>query len=234
METLTKQGKFDELIKNNTLMVKRIAYHLLTHLPYSIQVDDLIQAGLLGLLEAGKHYDSSKGASFETYATIRIRGYMLDEVRRNEWVPRSVYRNSRLVNEAIKAVENRLGRDAKDNEIADELHLDLEEYYQLVQDAVGSHLYGFEDLGVNEEVIKGENGTSYEPHIQVLQEDMASHLAAMVKTLKPKERMVIALYYERDLNLKEIGDVLEVSESRISQILTQAMSRLRTKFTAEL
>lgn len=232
MEVLTTQGEFDELIKKNTLMVRRIAYHLLMHLPHSIQVEDLIQAGMIGLLEAAKHYNSDKGASFETYAGIRIRGYMLDEVRRNEWVPRSVYRNSRLINNAIKNVENRLGRDAKDIEIADELNLKLDEYHVLLKDAAGGHLYGFEDLGVTEDVLKGEDGQLNEPHERALHDDMAQHLARLINTLPSKERLVLALYYERDLNLKEIGDVLEVSESRVSQIHTQAMIRLKTKISA--
>ena len=208
MEVLTAQGPFDELLKKNTLMVKRIAYYV---------------------LKAEKHYNPEKGASFETYAGIRIRGYMLDEVRRHEWVPRSVYRHSRLINEAIKKVENRLGRDAKNNEIADELNLDLDEYHALQQDAVSSHLYGFEDLCVTQDILKEEEGRLNEPHERILHEDMAQHLMRMVETLPPKERLVIALYYERDLNLKEIGEVLQVSESRISQIHTQAMARLRTK-----
>ena len=111
----------EALIKLHAPMVKRIAHHLLGKLPNSIQLDDLVQAGMLGLLEAAGHYDESKGASFETYAGIRIRGHMLDEVRRNDWVPRSVYRNARMISAAVKAVENRLGRDAKDHEIADEI-----------------------------------------------------------------------------------------------------------------
>ena len=229
VEALLTQNDVNEFIKNNTVMVKRIAHHLLMHLPYSIQIDDLMQAGMLGLLEAGKHYDPDKGASFETYAGIRIRGYMLDEVRRNEWVPRSVYRNSRLINEAVKRVENRLGRDAKDTEIAEELNMDMEAYYALLKDAASTHCYGFEDLGFTEEVIKGESEGWSEPQERVLHDDTAQHVAELVKTLPPKERLVLALYYERDLNLKEIGDVLEVSESRISQILTQATTRLRAK-----
>lgn len=222
----------ETIVKQHALLVRRIAYHLITHLPHSIQLDDLIQTGMIGLLEAAKHYDPDKGASFETYAGIRIRGHMLDEVRRNEWLPRSVYRNSRLVNNAVKNVENRLGRDAKDNEIADELNLDLDEYHVLLKDAAGSHLYGFDDLGVTEDVLKGDDGNLNEPHERVLHEDMAQHLAKMIKTLPPKERLVLALYYERDLNLKEIGDVLDVSESRVSQIHTQAMNRLKAKLAA--
>ena len=220
------------IVKQHALLVRRIAYHLMMHLPYSIQIEDLVQAGMIGLLEAFKHYDPEKGASFETYAGIRIRGYMLDEVRKNEWVPRSVYRNSRLINNAVKKVENRLGRDATDNEIANELELDLDQYHLLLQDAAGSHLYGFEDLGVTEDVLKGEEGNLDEPQERVLHEDMAQHLARLVQTLPQKERLVLALYYEHDLNLKEIGDVLEVSESRISQIHTQAMIRLKAKLAA--
>lgn len=237
MEDLIANGRVDivhdhdAIIKKHALMVKRIAHHLLLHLPHSTQVEDLIQAGMLGLLEAAKHYDSGRGASFETYAGIRIRGYMLDEVRRNEWVPRSVHRNSRLIGEAVKKVENRLGREATDPEIAEELKLDLEEYFSLLQDSAGSHLYGFDDLGVTEDYIKAENGYLSEPHECALHEDMAHHLAAMIATLPAKERLVLALYYERDLNLKEIGDVLEVSESRISQIHTQAMIHLKSRLT---
>lgn len=227
-EQLDKNKHDEAIVKQHALLVKRIAYHLMLHLPYSIQVEDLIQSGMIGLLEAAKHYDPSKGASFETYAGIRIRGHMLDEVRRNEWVPRSVHRNSRLVNKAVKNVENRLGRDAKDIEIADELNLDLKDYHTLLNDAVGSHLYGFDDLGVTEDLLKGENSLS-EPHEHVLHEDFAQYLAQLIKTLPTKERLVLALYYERDLNLKEIGDVLEVSESRVSQIHTQAMIHLKTK-----
>ncbi len=126
MDALAAYGKVSQqtqetLVKTHAQLVKRIAYHLLGRLPYSVQHDDLIQAGMLGLLEAVRHYDSTKGASFETYAGIRIRGYMLDEVRRNDWVPRSVYRNSRLIVRQSRRVENRLGREAKDHEIAAEL-----------------------------------------------------------------------------------------------------------------
>ena len=228
-DELKQDPCFETIVRQHALLVKRVAHHLMMHLPYSIQVEDLIQAGMIGLLEAAKHYDPEKGASFETYAGIRIRGYMLDEVRRNDWIPRSVYRNSRLINHAIKEVENRLGRCAKDNEIADELHLDLDEYYSLQKDAVGSHLYGFDELGVTEDVLTAEDSHLNEPHERVLHADMTEHLAELIKTLPQKERLVLALYYERDLNLKEIGDVLLVSESRVSQIHTQAMTRLKAK-----
>lgn len=220
----------DLLIKTHALLVKRIAYHLLGRLPQTIQLDDLVQAGMLGLLEAASHYDETKGASFETYAGIRIRGYMLDEVRRNDWVPRSVYRNSRLLSAAVRAVENREGRDAKDYEVASELDISLNEYHQILNDSVGAHLYGFDDLGVTDDQLKDESlGTSTEPHINVLNADNTAHLSEVIDGLPKNERMVLSLYYERDLNLKEIGEVLGVSESRVSQIHSQAMHRIKSR-----
>lgn len=221
----------EKLVKNHVLLVKRIAYHLLGRLPYSVQVDDLIQAGMLGLLEALRHYDERKGASFETYAGIRIRGYMLDEVRRNDWVPRSVYRNARRIAEAVKVVENRLGRDAKDHEIAAELHISLKEYHGMLRDSAGSQFYGLDDLGANEDLLKIEGAELSDPHATALHDDMVQHLGQMIDSLPKNERLVLALYYERDLNLKEIGEVLGVSESRVSQIHSQATLRLRSRLS---
>ena len=221
------------LVKAHALLVKRIAHHLLVRLPASVQLDDLIQAGMMGLLEAAKHYDATKGASFETYAGIRIRGYILDEVRRNDWVPRSVYRNSRMISVAVRQAENRLGREATDREIASELHLDLAEYNELLKESAGSQLHGFEDLGVSDDIMKGEGAGLSEPHVNVMREDMMDKLTEIIDSLPPKERLVLSLYYEQDLNLKEIGDVLDVSESRVSQIHTQATLRIRARLSFE-
>jgi RNA polymerase sigma factor for flagellar operon FliA len=220
----------ESVIKGHALLVKRIAHHLHGRLPHSVQLDDLIQAGMLGLLEAARHYDSSKGASFETYAGIRIRGHMLDEVRRNDWVPRSVYRNSRMISEAVKQVEHRIGREAKDYEVAQELGLPLQDYHDMLQDSSSSHLYGFDDLGVTDDMLCAEGGEGFsEPHVNVFRNDLTSRLAHVISGLPRKERLVLSLYYEQDLNLKEIGDVLEVSESRISQILSQATHRIKSR-----
>ena len=235
MDALAAYSKVNQqtqetLVRAHALLVKRIAHHLLGRLPQSVQLDDLIQAGMLGLLEAARHYDASKGASFETYAGIRIRGHMLDEVRRNDWVPRSVYRNSRMVSEAVKQVEHRLGREAKDTEIAAELDLPLNEYHDMLQDSASSHLYGFADLGVTEDVLQCDNtNRSMEPHINVLHNDLMDRLSHVIDSLPKKEKLVLSLYYEQDLNLKEIGDILAVSESRISQILTQAIHRVKSR-----
>lgn len=219
------------LIKKHAAMVKRIAYHLLGRLPRSIQVDDLLQAGMLGLLEAAKHYDDTKGASFETYASIRIRGHMLDEVRRNDWVPRSVHRHARMIASAVRAVESRLGRDAKDHEVAAALNISLNEYHDLLNDSAGGHLYAFDDLGVTEEIFRdGHTKDPTEPHTNALHEDLINKLSQLINALPKNERLVLSLYYERDLNLKEIGEVLGVSESRVSQIHSQATHRIRSRF----
>ncbi|HAT6978987.1 TPA: RNA polymerase sigma factor FliA [Legionella pneumophila] len=235
MDALAAYSKVNQqtqeaLVKTHATLVKRIAHHLLGRLPQSVQLDDLIQSGMLGLLEAARHYDSSKGASFETYAGIRIRGHMLDEVRRNDWVPRSVYRNSRMIADAVRILEHKIGREAKDNEIAEELGVSLDEYHDMLQDSISSHLYGFDDLGVTDDILFDHEGNgSTEPHRNVMRSDMMNQLTQVIDSLPRKERLVLSLYYEQDLNLKEIGEILEVSESRISQILSQATLRIRSR-----
>lgn len=226
---LNAQAK-DVLVRTHKLLIKRIAYHLLGRLPRSVQLEDLMQAGMVGLLEAAMRYDESKGASFETYAGIRIRGYMLDEVRRNDWVPRSVYRNARMVAEAVRKVENKLNRDAKDSDVAKELGVSLEEYHHILNDATGAHLYGFDDLGVTDDTLKSEGaGTLTEPQVRVMNDDFKKQLTQIIDSLPEKERLVLSLYYEHELNLKEIGDLLDVSESRVSQLHGQATHRIRSR-----
>ena len=220
----------ESLVKAHAILVKRIAYHLSGRLPRTIQLDDLMQAGMLGLLEAVRHYDDSKGASFETYAGIRIRGHMLDEVRRNDWVPRSVYRNARMISKAVKLVENRLGRDAKDHEVAAELGIGLPEYHDMLNDSNGAHLFGFDDLGITDDMLKDDTiGFSTEPHVNAQHDDMRARLSHVIGGLPKNERLVLSLYYEHDLNLKEIGDVLNVTESRVSQIHSQATHRIKAR-----
>lgn len=236
MDALASSSNISEqpqeaLLKAHTILVKRIAHHLLGRLPQAVQLDDLIQVGMIGLMEAARHYDASKGASFETYAGIRIRGHMLDEVRRNDWVPRSVYRNSRKITEAVQLVEHQLGREAKDVEIAAALGISITEFHEMLQDSEVGHLYAFEDLGVTDDVIHVEDhkSTTAEPHAKVIQEDLLLHLREVIEGLPRKEQLVLSLYYEHDLNLKEIGEVIGVSESRISQILNQAILRTRAR-----
>lgn len=219
-----------ERILQNLVLVKRIAYHLKAHLPASIQVQDLIQTGTLGLIEAAKHYDPKKGAAFETYAGIRIRGYMLDELRNNDWIPRSVYQQMRQLSKVVKNIEQREGHEARHIEIAKELHLSMEAYYRLIQDADGSSLFGFDDLGISDSMLPGDGKIAPQPYEQAMSDDLLTHLKLLMRKLPKNEQLVLALYYQHDRNLKEIGEILEIGESRVCQIHSQAIRHLRSKF----
>ncbi|GAB4303854.1 MAG: RNA polymerase sigma factor FliA [Thiohalomonadaceae bacterium] len=220
----------DELVTRFAPLVKRIAYHLIGRLPASVMVDDLIQAGMIGLLDAARHYDASQGASFETYASIRIRGAMLDELRRNDWAPKSVHRRARDVAAAMRRVEVETGRDASDKEVAHEMGISLDEYHQILLDASTSKVANFEELGMDEASI-GDGLPEQEPApLRAVQNArFAASLAEAIENLPERERLVLSLYYDEELNLKEIGAVLNVTESRVSQLLSQAYLRLRAR-----
>ncbi|MGV8843808.1 MAG: RNA polymerase sigma factor FliA [Pseudomonas sp.] len=223
-----------QLIERYAPLVKRIAYHMLARLPASVQVDDLIQAGMLGLLESSKKYDASKGASFETFAGIRIRGSMLDEVRKGDWAPRSVHRNTRMVSEAIRTIEARTGAEAKDQEVAAELQLSIEDYYGILSDTLGSRLFSFDDLlqdGEHDGLREDAGITHAEPSRDLEDQRFQAALADAITKLPERERLVLALYYDEELNLKEIGEVLGVSESRVSQLHSQCAARLRARLS---
>lgn len=220
-------GEQDRLVHDYAPLVKRIAYHMLARLPASVQVEDLIQAGMLGLLEASRRFDHGKGASFETYAGIRIRGAMLDDVRKGDWAPRSIHRNTRLVSSAIREVEAKLGREAKDHEVAAELDMSLEDYYAILTDTAGSRLFSFEEL--LEAGAPAEGGVGHEPLDGLQDERFRMALAEAIEKLPERERLVLSLYYNDELNLKEIGAVLGVSESRVSQLHSQCAARLRAR-----
>lgn len=220
-------------LEKYSVLVKRIAHHLLGRLPPSVQVEDLIQVGMIGLLEAQKNYDGSKGASFETYAGIRIRGAMLDDIRRGDWVPRSVHKQNREINQAISELEGELNRDPTDAEVAQHLSMTLAQYHSALTDINCSRLVGIEDLGVSEDAISPEdNDESNAPFQGVADEFFRKALIESIKSLPEREALVLSLYYDEELNLKEIGEVIGVSESRVSQILSQSMQRLRTKLSA--
>lgn len=216
-------------VQKHSVLVKRIAYHLLNRMPSNIQVEDLIQSGMVGLLEAAKNFQDDKGASFETYAGIRIRGAMLDEVRKGDWTPRSVHRNNRKITEAINIIENKTGRDARDSDVAKHLNLTMNEYHQLLLDGTSSKLFGFEDYGVSYEMIKDKSNNATSPFDSIQRDNLKSDLAYVVANLPKKERLVLALYYDEDLNFKEVGEVLGVSESRVSQLHSQAMLRIKAR-----
>jgi RNA polymerase sigma factor for flagellar operon FliA len=220
----------DEIVDKHAPLVKRIAYHLMSRLPPSVQADDLIQAGMIGLLEASKNYDAGQGASFETYAGIRIRGAMLDEIRRNDWAPRSVHRKARKLADAVRQIENRERRDARDHEVAEELNLTLDEYHQILQDASGYLVMSFDDMGMENETIASELADRTPGMIDRVQnEAFKISLSDAITSLPDRERLVMTLYYDEELNLREIGAVIGVSESRVSQIHSQALIRLQAR-----
>jgi RNA polymerase sigma factor for flagellar operon FliA len=225
-------GNIDTQIMQHAPLVKRIAYHLLSKLPDTVQVDDLIQAGMLGLLESMKNYDASKGASFDTYAGIRIRGSMLDEVRRCDWVPRSVYKKSRIISDAIRVLENQTGCAAKDSDVAEYLGLSLDEYYRILRDSSNCRVFSIEELAqTGDNYLEESSGVSEAPLESVTRENFQRALSAAIASLPERERLIISLYYDEELNLREIGQILNLTESRVSQISSQAVLRLRSRLS---
>lgn len=210
-------------------LVNRIAYHLKGRLPDSVMVDDLIQSGIIGLIEASQKFDASQGASFETYAGIRIRGAMLDEIRRGDWTPRSVYRKSREVSDAISKIEAREGREAKDQEVAEEMQVSLDDYYHILQDTNSVQLLSIDEPDHDELSEDRMVGQMKSQLLEISEEGFHQALSDEIDNLPEKEKLVMALYYDEELNLKEIGEVLEVSESRVSQIHSQAIKRLKAR-----
>ncbi|MCP5145854.1 MAG: RNA polymerase sigma factor FliA [Gammaproteobacteria bacterium] len=221
-----------DTITKHAPLVKRIAFHLMSRLPPSVQMDDLVQAGMIGLLEAARNYDASQGASFETYAGIRIRGAMLDEIRKGDWAPRSLHRKVREISKAISEVEAEKGTHSKDVEIAKRAGMSLNEYYQTLQDASGYRVFSLEDLPEGDESMMDSIGDRIKgPHEAVEDDLFTQALADAIDTLPERERLVMSLYYKEELNLRETGEVLGVSESRVCQIHAQALARLKSKMT---
>jgi RNA polymerase sigma factor for flagellar operon FliA len=213
-------------------LVKRIAFHMVARMPASVQVDDLIQAGMVGLLEAAQKFQDDKGAGFETYAGIRIRGAIVDEMRRGDWVPRSVHRNGRRIKDAIVRIEMRNGADATDAQVANELDISLDEYHAMALDCASTKLFSYEDTFDEEgdELLTSEDSRQHQNPADLAQKQaLKAALKSVIEGLKEREQMVLSLYYEEELNLKEIGEVLGVTESRVSQILSQTALRIRAR-----
>jgi len=219
-----------DVVARHTDLVARIAHHLAARLPSSVDVHDLQQAGMIGLIEASRSFDASQGASFETYASIRIRGSMLDELRRGDWVPRSVHRKLRAATAATRAVEQHTGRAASTSEIAATMKISVDDYSRLITNAVRGHVLSL-DAHVDED---GESQLKCAKHApspnqHLDREEFKRELATAIESLPERERLVLSLYYEQELNMREIGAVLEVSESRICQIHAQALVRVRAR-----
>jgi RNA polymerase sigma factor for flagellar operon FliA len=223
----------DALLAQHTALVKRIAYHLIARLPASVQVDDLIQAGLIGLLEAAQHYDARQGASFETYAGIRIRGAMLDEIRRYDWVPRSVHRKARAIAQALAQIEQEKGADAEAADVAKALGMTVDDYYAALQDATACRLFSLDDGEEGEQLSDTLSDDRPGPEAQLAESDFRRELAGQIAGLPERERLVLGLYYDEELNLREIGEVMGVSESRVCQIHNQALLRLKARVAGD-
>jgi RNA polymerase sigma factor FliA len=222
----------DALVVRYAQLVRRIAYHLMSKFPPTVQADDLIQSGMIGLLEASKNYDPDQGASFETYAGIRIRGSMLDEIRRGDWAPRLLHRKMRQVTAAIRTVELREGRDARDAEVAECLEMPLSEYHQVLKDATNQKVFSFDAMVAGDETVSdGLADGCARPDISFEERELRECLAAAIGNLPERERMVMSLYYDDELNLREIGVVLNVGESRVCQIHGQAMLRIKARMS---
>ena len=226
----------DQLVQRFAPLVKRIAYHLMARLPSSVQVDDLVQNGMLGLLDAINRFEAGMGAQFETYAAQRIRGAMLDGLRENDWLPRSLRRDFRRIEMAIAQLEQQHGRAPSEQELAAALDMTLADYQKMLQDARGHQLISFEDLvedGDEDFLERHLTDHSAEPSKILEDESLRRLLVDGIEALPEREKLMMALYYEQDLNLREIGEVMGVTESRVCQLHTQVVARLRARIFAD-
>ncbi|WP_420226039.1 RNA polymerase sigma factor FliA [Pigmentiphaga litoralis] len=231
----TREGVLDrqDNIEQYIPMVRRMAHHLVARLPASVQIEDLMQAGMMGLLDALGRFEEGLGAQFETYATQRIKGSMLDELRRGDWLPRSVRQTQRKIEGAMQRAEHKLGRGASDAEMAAEMEVPLTQYQEMLADARGAQLFYYEDMD------SGEDSDNYldrhvvdrtaDPHQHLSDRRFREAIVTGIERLPEREKLVMGLYYEQEMNFKEIAVVLGVTESRICQLHSQAVARLRTK-----
>jgi RNA polymerase sigma factor for flagellar operon FliA len=237
MYTVKGKAHKDHLLTEHMPLVKKLAHHMKAKLPPSVEVDDLIQAGMMGLLDAINRYEDNHGAQFETYAVLRIRGAMLDELRSSDWMPRSTRQNMRKLEAALSTLQQRLGRAPSESEVAKSLQMSLEDYQELLSDSGGHQLVYYEDF-------HGDDGSDSfldrfavddsDPLRSLLDTDFRQAVIDAIDALPPREKLLMGLYYEEELNLKEIGAVMGVSESRVSQLHTQAVARLRATLREQL
>jgi len=228
-------GKTDKnnLLTEHAPLVKKLAYQMKARLPPSVEVDDLVQAGMIGLLDAVNRYEETHGAQFETYAVQRIRGAMLDELRSSDWLPRSMRQNMRKIETAMTTLQQRLGRPPKETEVAQQLKLSLEAYQEMLADGGGHQLVYYEDFhdtseGAHEHFLDRYCPESSDDPLQALMNSgFREAVIDAITALPEREKILMGLYYEQEMNLKEIGAVMGVSESRVCQLHGQAIARMR-------
>ena len=237
MHMYTPAGTLDreDYLQRFAPLVKRMAHHLLAKLPASVEPDDIIQAGLIGLMDAVSRFEEGQGVQFETYATQRIRGAMLDELRANDWLPRSVRKNQRTLEGAIAKLEQRLKRAPSESEIAAELGVGLAQYQTMLQEARGYQLLYLDDFadgddssheGFLDRNCPDDRG---DPFAMIQDRAFKDALVAAIGELPEREKLLMGLYYEQELNFREIAAVLGVTESRVCQLHSQGVARLRAK-----
>ena len=222
-----------DYVKQYAPLVRRIAHQMVAKLPANVELDDMVQAGMIGLMDAVNRFEESQGTQFEVYAASRIRGSMLDELRASDWLPRSARKSQRDIENAIHRLEQRLQRAPQESEIAQELHLSVPEYQELLSDARGAQLVYFDDLGGGNDsddyLERHVAQTGGEP-LEILRDKrFRAALVAAIEDLPEREKLLMSMYYEQDMNLREIGAVMGVTESRVCQLHSQAVSRLRSK-----
>lgn len=232
MYTATGTIDKDQFVTQFTPLVRRIAYHMMTKLPASVQVDDLIQVGMIGLLDAINRYEGSYGRQFESYASQRIRGSILDELREADWLPRSLRKKMRDIEKAVAKLEQKKGGAPSELDLANELDISLDEYHTVLQGARGAQLIYYEDFQKDEDdsfldrlCVESVDG----PLDAMLNENFKLTLVTAIGNLPEREKLVMGMHYEQEMNLREIGEVLGVSESRVCQLHTQAIARLRSR-----
>lgn len=231
----TPSGKSDKnhLLEEHAPLVKKLAHQLKAKLPPSVEVDDLIQAGMIGLLDAVGRYEETHGAQFETYAVQRIRGAMLDELRNSDWLPRSIRQNMRKIETAINNVQQRLGRPPKEAEIAKELKISLAEYQDMLDEGSGHQLVYYEDFHEKDEnehfLDRYCVDVASDPLQALMNGGFRQAVIRAIEALPEREKILMGLYYEQEMNLKEIGAVMGVSESRVCQLHSQAIARMRAR-----
>lgn len=231
MYTATGISDKEQCLEEYAPLVKRIANFMMLKLPHSVQVDDMIQAGMIGLLDAARRYDELRGAQFETYATQRIRGAMLDELRGADWLPRSMRSDMRKIENAISRAQQKLGKAPSESEIAGELGITLPDYQHMLQESRGAQLLYYEDFhsAEDEDFFERYEMDGESNPLELLKDDrFRQALISAIDKLPEREKLLMAMHYERDMNLREIGEVLGVSESRVCQLHSQAVSRLRS------